>query len=166
MTTSTRLMFGIRTSEAVSLTITAEGQLPPQPPALRIKTGEQDLEIQCSNNAWVVALGAGEHIAYMPAPGDRWFEGQLTFTLSAPVTIVSYKDATRAQLVSWIDNSGILKDSKNPWPPPREGNADLAPPAPSTWLGTLTTMAAEVPPERSGSMDVPPAGTGEPRRWR
>ena len=166
MKIETRLIFGIRTSGDVSLSVTADGPLPPQAPDLRIKTSEQDIAIRCNNSAWVVTLGAGDHIAYMPAQGDSWFSARLTFSLSAPATIISYTGTTRV-LRTWTATAGATSDPKDPWPPPLDSNVDIASLADSTWLSsTLTTMKAQVAIERSDPADEPPAGAAEPSRPR
>ncbi len=170
MKTQTRLIFGIRTSGTVSLSVTAEGQLPQQPPDLRIKTSERDIAIPCSNRTWLTTLDAGDHIAHLPAPGDSWFEAQLRFTLSAPATIVGYS-GTAEKLLTWTTAAGVANDlandPKNPWPPPLEGNADAGLLADSEWLrSTLTTMKAQIAIERSAPPPVPPASAAEPGRTR
>jgi len=143
-----KFIFGIRTSGAVTLTITAEGQLPQQPPDLRIQTSEKECTASCSNKTWIATLGVGDHIAYMPAPGESWFDGRLTFELSAPATIVSYN--TAEVLLAWTHTTGTLSDSKNPWPPPLASNVDTALLADSAWLSsTLATMAGQVTITRS-----------------
>jgi len=167
MTNQIKMLFGIRTSEPVSLSITADGPLPQQPPDLRIKTSEQEIAIPYSDNAWVTTLGAGDHIAYMLAPGDSWFDARLTFSLGAPATIVSCTGAASA-LLTWTATAGVAGDPKNPWPPPLDGNA-TAPLARSAWLGsTLTTMSSQVSRDldRSAPPYAPPAGTGGPGRLR
>lgn len=165
MATQTKLIFGIRTSEPVSLTLTADGPLSQQPPDLLIKTSEQQIAIPCSNNAWVTTLGAGDHIAYMPAPGDRWFDAPLTFTLSAPATIVSCTGAAKEPL-TWTATAGTAGDPKDPWPPPL-ASSDTAPLANPAWLGsTLTTMKSQVSLDRSAPPHAPPAGTSGSGRSR
>lgn len=166
MTTATRLIFGIRTSGTVSLSVTANGQLPQQPPDLRIKTSEKDIAVPYSNNTWVTTLDAGDYIAYMPAPGDSWFDAPLTFTLSAAATLVSYTGTPKV-LQTWTATSVTISDSKNPWPPPLASNVDTALLANSAWLSsTLTTMMAQVTIERSAPASAPPAGTPGPGRLR
>ena len=165
MATQTKLIFGIRTSEPVSLTLTADAPLSRKPPDLLIKTSKQEIAIPYSNNAWVTTLDAGDHIAYMPAPGDSWFETPLTFTLSTPATIVSCKGAAKEPL-AWTATVGTASDPKDPWPPPLDSN-DPAPLANPAWLGsTLTTMKSQVSLDRSAPPHAPPAGTpgsGRPR---
>jgi len=165
MKTDPRFIFGIRTNEAVSLSITADGPLPQQPPDLRIKTSEQDITIPCSSNAWCATLDAGDYIAYVLAPDDSRFDVRLTFTLSTPATIVSSTGTGTTKVLRTWTATGGTNDSKNPWPPPLDGNADITSLPNSTWLSsTLTAMMAEVSIARSDSADVPPAGTVEPFR--
>jgi hypothetical protein len=150
MKTPMRLLFGIRTTGTVSLSITANGPLPSQPPDLRIKTSEQDIGIACSNNTWVASLDAGDHIVYMPASGDCWFEAPLAFTVSAPATLIAPANPSGAPLVSWAGTAGTTSDPKNPWPPPLVGNLDAALLAESTWLcNALMTVDAQISSERS-----------------
>jgi hypothetical protein len=151
-----KIIFGIRTSGAVTLTITAEGQLPQQLPDLWIKTSEKECTVPCSNKTWVTPLGVGDYIVYMPAPGESWFDGRLTFELSAPAMIVSYINTdTAKKLQAWTVAAGTavtvgMADSKNPWPPPLASNVDPAPLADPVWLGsTLATMAEQVTITRS-----------------
>jgi hypothetical protein len=146
MKTPTRLLFGVRTTGTVSLTITASGQLPQQVPDLRICTSGQDVPIPCSNNQWVATLGAGDHVVRLPAPYDTSLDGPLTFTLSDPATIVAAANSSGAPLMSWTATTGMSSDPKNPWPPPATGSAPLA--DSSLLVSRLTTAGAQVDPLR------------------
>jgi hypothetical protein len=150
MKTPTRLLFGVRTSGTIALTVTARGPLLPQPPDLRIRTSGDDIAIRCNNNTWVATLDAGDHVVYMPAPGDRWFDAPLTFTLSAPAIIVAPENRSGGgPLVSWTATTGT-SDPKDPLPPPLTGSPEAALLAESTWLrSTLTTHGAQVSTDRS-----------------
>jgi len=140
-----RLIFGIRTSEPLTLSVTTSGPLPQQPPDLRLKTQGQDTAILCSNNTWVAPLEAGDHIVYMPAPGDSWIDAQLEFTLSAPATIVG-SDGASGTLKTWTAATGA-SDPKNPGPPP---SSSAVPLPGSTWIGcTIAAMSTQVPDARS-----------------
>lgn len=151
MKTPTRLLFGVRTTGTISLTLTASGQLPPQVPDLRICTSGKDVAIPCSNGTWIATLDAGDHVVHLPAPSDDSLDGPLTFTLSAPATIVAAPDRSGAPLVSWTTATGTASsDPKNPWPPPVASALDLALLADSTWLGSaLTTQGSQVSIDRS-----------------
>jgi hypothetical protein len=149
MKTPTRLLFGVRTTGTVSLTITASGQLPPQVPDLCIRASGQDIAISCSNNTWGATLDAGDHIVHLPAPNDDSLDVRLTFTLSAPATIVGPANSSGAPLVSWTATTGT-SDPKDPLPPPATGSLDIALLADSTWLrSTLTTYDLQAFIERS-----------------
>lgn len=146
-----RLIFGIRTTEPVSLTVTTDGQLPSQPPDLRIRTDDQDVAMRCNHNTWVADLSAGDHIAYMPAAGDSWFKAPLTFTLSAPATIVS-RERIGGALLTWNASAGTADDPKNPWPPPLK--IDTAPMSDSTWLNiTLVAMSPQPTNARAAPLE-------------
>lgn len=150
MKTPTRLLFGVRTTGSVSLTLTASGQLPPQVPALRICTRGQDVAIPCSHSTWVATLDAGDHVVHLPAPSDDSLAGPLTFTLSTPAIIVAAANVSGAPLVSWTATTGTSSDPKNPLPPPAIGSLDAAQLSDATWLlGTLTTAGAQAIVERS-----------------
>ena len=145
-----RLLFGVRTTGTVSLTITASGQLPPQVPDLRICTSGQDVAIPCSNSTWVATLDAGDHVVHLPVPNDDSLDGPLTFALSAPATIVAAADPSGAPLVSWTATIGTSSDPKNPLPPPATGSLDIAQLSDSIWLvSRLTTASAQAIVERS-----------------
>lgn len=147
---NTRLLFGVRTTGTVSLTITASGQLPPQVPDLCIRASGQDIAIPCSNNTWVATLDAGDHIVHLPAPNDDSLDGPLTFTLTAPATIVTPANPSGAPLVSWTATTGTSSDPKDPLPPPATSSLDIALLADSTWLSsTLTTYDVQASIERS-----------------
>ena len=158
-----RMIFGIRTTGTVSLVVTADGQLPQPPPDLQIKSSEQDITIPCNKNTWAATLGAGDYVAYMPAPGDSWFSAPLAFTLSAPATIVSREDIS-GPLLTWNATAGAAADDpKNPWPPPLSVNADTVPSTDVTWLNsTLVTMSPEVSVARSAHSPAPTARAREP----
>jgi hypothetical protein len=157
MKIDTRLMFGIRTSGSVSLLVTVDGQLPAQPPDLVISTrGQNDVVISCTNNTWAATLGDGEHVVRMPAPGNSWFEDPVTFSLSAPATIVIPGDTASSPLVTWTATAGAASDPKNPWPPPLAGMLDAGLLADPTWFGdTLTTLREQVSTERSALGHMP-----------
>jgi len=141
-----RLLFGIRTSEPLTLSVTASGPLPPQPPDLQLKTQGQDTTIDCNNGTWVAPLEAGDHVVYMPAPGDGWIDARLEFTLSAPATIVS-SDGASGTLKTWTAATGA-SDPKNPGPPPISSAVPLPPD--STWIGrTIVAMSTQVSDARS-----------------
>ena len=140
-----RLIFGIRTSEPLTLSVTTSGPLPPQPPDLRLKTQGQDTTISCSNGAWVAPLEAGDHVVYMPAPGDHWIDARLEFTLSAPATIIG-RDRASGTLKTWTAATGA-SDPKNPGPPPISSAVPLPG---STWIGcTIAAMSTQVEDARS-----------------
>lgn len=160
MNTPTRLLFGVRTTGTVSLTIKASGQLPPQVPDLCICTSGPDLATPCSNNvwvatpcsnnAWVATLDAGDHVVHLPASSDTSMDGPLTVEFSAPAIIVTAPDPSGAPLVSGTTTISASSDPKNPWPPPATGSLAATTLADSTWLvNTLTTQSAQAIVERS-----------------
>jgi hypothetical protein len=140
MPVDTKLIFGLRTSEDVTLTVT--GQPGPQAPDLLITTSgqEKDTEIAYSAGAWIAPLTAGDYVVRMEAPGDLWFESGVSFTLSAVSTIVIYDAAASPKPMGWTATTGAV-DPKDPWPPPL-----AAEPLPNpTWLGeTLQVLSDNV----------------------
>lgn len=155
MKTPTRLLFGIRTSATVSLVVTANGTLPSQPPDLQISSAAGDLAIPCNGSTWTATLEPGEYAIRMPAPGDRWFEAPLTFTLSAPATIITAAEVSNDALTVCTAATGDARDPKNPWPPPLAGSVALAE---STWLATtLSGWSASISVDRSAPEYTPPA---------
>jgi hypothetical protein len=149
MKTLIRLIFGLRTSGPLSLSVTADGPFPEPPPDLRIRTSGQEIAIPCDNNTWVTTLTPGDHVAYLTVSDERWFENLFTFTLSASAAIVTYDKKARA-LVIWTGKAGNASDPKNPWPPPLAATIDPATLGDLTWLsGTLTTLNAQVSTDRS-----------------
>lgn len=118
MSVDTKLIFGLRTSEDVTLTVT--GQPGAQAPDLLIKTSGQvnDAVIPYGDGAWTATLTAGDHIVRMEAPGDSWFDGEVKFTLSSASTIVIHGAAGSPKPIGWVATAGAVNDPKNPWPPP------------------------------------------------
>lgn len=156
-----RLIFGIRTSKALTLSVTTNGKLPEQPPDMRLKTQEQDIAIPCSNGSWCATMEAGDHVVYMPAPGDSWVDAQLELTLSAPATFVG-SDGVNSTLKTWTAATGAV-DPKNPGPPPLSGAVPLPG---STWIGcTIVAMSAEVSDARSAPQE-PATSTPEQGPFR
>ena len=150
MKTPTRLLFGVRTTGSVSLTLTPSGQLSSQAPELCVRTSGQTSAIACCNNSWVAILDAGDHIIHLPAPSDRSLDAPLTFTFSAPTTLVAPADSSGTRLVSWTAATGASSDPKDPLPPPLTGGIDLSLLPDSTWLhSTLTSQGAQAYVERS-----------------
>jgi hypothetical protein len=140
MPIDTKLIFGLRTSEDVTLTVT--GQPGPQAPDLLItRSGqEKDTVIEYSDGAWIATLTSGDYVVRMEAPGDLWFESGVSFTLSAASTIVSYDAAVSSKPMGWIATTSAV-DPKNPWPPPLA--AELLPN--QMWLGeTLQVLSDNV----------------------
>jgi hypothetical protein len=163
----TKLLFGIRTSQTLSLVVTAAGTLPAQLPDLQITSAGQERAIRWSGNDWTVTLASGEHTVRLTADGDRWFDGAVTFTLSAPATIVSRASRT-GPLVTFTETTGTAtpaEDPKNPWPPPRK--AASTPLVEPTWIGTtLTTLGEQVSTDRSAHVPESPAAASPPGRLR
>ena len=118
MTIDTKLIFGLRTSEDITLTVT--GQPGAQAPDLQIKTNGQaeDTVITYGNGAWTTKLAPGDHVVRMAAARDSWFDGEVTFTLSSASTIVVYAAGASSQPMAWLATTGAVNDPKNPWPPP------------------------------------------------
>lgn len=148
-----KLLFGIRTSEAVSLSITTQAKLSEQPPSLMIRPsgGPQDTAVFCSGNTWAATLNSGDHVIYMAASGDSWFDGPVSFTFSAPVMIVALTSSQALQ--AWTAAKGTVGanplDAKNPLPPPGS-NVESAPPLDAAWLtSTLVEMNAGAQDARS-----------------
>lgn len=149
MKTIIRLIFGLRTSEPLTLSVTATGPFPEPPPDLRISTNGQEIAVPCNNNTWVTNLAPGDQVASLTVSDDRWFDVPFAFELSALATIITY-DPTRRPPVIWNGKAGNASDPKNPWPPPLAATIDPATLGDLTWLsGTLTTLNAQVVTDRS-----------------
>ena len=157
-----KLIFGVRTGGTVSLSVTAQGQLPDQPPSLMIKSDAKETTVSCSNNTWTATLDAGDHVVYMPAPGDSWFEDSLSFALSTPVTIVSLSSSQSPQ--AWTAATGTVgaspNDAKNPLPPPGDKSF---PPLDATWLTSMLVQMTPSPnrtaPDHLFARSSEPAGS-------
>ncbi|HEX4419563.1 MAG TPA: hypothetical protein VH165_16735 [Kofleriaceae bacterium] len=148
-----KLLFGIRTSGAVSLSVTTQAQLPDPPPSLMIKTAKstQDTAVSCSNQTWATTLVPGDYVIYMPALGDSWFNGPVSFALGAPVTIVGLSSSQAPE--AWTAATGTVdanpEDTKNPLPPPST-NVESALLFDATWLtSTLIQIQMNPSPDRS-----------------
>lgn len=118
MPVDAKFIFGVRTSETVTLTLTGHpGAIVPD---LLIKTRGKvnDAVIGYDSGAWTATLVAGDYIVWMAVPEGGWFEGDVQFTLSTASTIVSYGDSTWSKLVAWLATSGAVRDPKYPPPPP------------------------------------------------
>lgn len=144
MPVDTKLIFGLRTSEDVTLTVT--GQPGPRAPDLQIKTDGQaeDTVIGYGNGGWTAKLAAGDHVVRMTASGDSWFDGEVRFTLSSASTIVIYATRASSQPMAWLATTGVVgavNDPKNPWPPP----VAAEPLSNQTWLSqTLQALNKEL----------------------
>lgn len=148
MKSSVRLLVGIRSSVATTLTVTLNGMPPPHPLGLRIlKAGVPDQVIQNSGATWTASLGAGDHVVYLPVSAEAWFTDPLSFSLGAEAVIVILGEQPRS-LVSWTSNVGIAADPKDPVPTPNASPLvyELAN---SDWLlDTLKAKRDEISPER------------------
>jgi hypothetical protein len=169
MKITTKLLFGIRNSETISLVVTTDGTLPAQPPDLEITTGGQAISIPCSDNAWSATLDSGDHTVRLSAANDSWFDGAVAFTLSAPATIVSRESATSTNLVTFTVTAGTAspaRDPKNPWPPPLVGKGGT-PLVEPTWIGSkLALLGDQVSTDRSAHEPVAPTAASAPARRR
>jgi hypothetical protein len=118
----TKLIFGLRTDEEVTLTVTGHPKEPA--PDLLITTNGQakDAVIAYDNAAWTATLPAGDHVIRME-PGERWFDGEVSFTLSATSMIVIHGDEASPKPMAWHATIGAVNNPKNPWPPPRISEA-------------------------------------------
>jgi hypothetical protein len=119
MSSSIKLLFGLRTSETVTITVT--GSPGPQAPDLRISTqgSPNDAVAPYTSGAWTATVSPGDHVVRMEAPGELWFAGEIQFALSVPATIVGYGNATAPQPMAWASASGSFADDpKYPVPPP------------------------------------------------
>jgi hypothetical protein len=118
----TKLIFGLRTDEEVTLTVTGHPK-DPAPDLLITTHGQtQDAVIAYDNGAWTATLPAGDYVVRME-PGDHWFEGEVKFTLSAASMIVIHGDEASPKPMAWRDMVGAVNNPKNPWPPPRISEA-------------------------------------------
>ena len=154
-----KLLFGIRTGGTVSLSVTAQGQLPDQPPFLMVKSDAQEIAVSCNNNTWTATLDAGDYVVYMPASGDSWFKNSVSFALSAPVTIISLSSSQSPQ--AWTATTGTVgaspNDAKNPLPPPSKESVS---PLDAMWL---TSTLLQMTPSRTAPDQLFAAST-EPAR--
>lgn len=145
-----QLLFGIRATGPLNLTVTAAGDLPAQPPELRIKTAGQEIPIPYSGGMWSTTVAAGDSIIYMPVHGSGCFFGPVSFTLSASATIITVPSGSESP-ISWTATSGATvgpRTVKDPWPPAL--SAQVAPLANPGWIGgALGAMATQVANLRS-----------------
>jgi hypothetical protein len=141
MSVDTKLIFGLRTSEDVTLTVTGQPRV--QAPDLQIKTNGQakDTVIAYSNGAWTTTLTAGDHVVRMAASRDSWFDGQVRFTLSSASMIVVLATGVSPPPMAWFATTGAVDDPKDPWPPP----AAAEPLSNQAWLSeTLQALNNEI----------------------
>lgn len=159
MKIATRMLFGVRASSSVSLSITVNGKLPAQPPDLVITTRRQaDTMVACNDNTWTVSLGAGDHVVFLPEPEGGSIQDPVVFTFDAPVTIVVPGDTTSASPVTWTAAAGAVSNPKDPWPPPFVDKLDGAALVDATWFnGTLTNLSTQVLLQRSAPDHLPRA---------
>jgi hypothetical protein len=113
----TKLIFGLRTSQVV--TLKATGQPRPPAPDLLVTTSGQpdDAVIAYGEDAWTATLPPGDHIVRLETPGDSWFDGNVAFTLSAASLIVIHGDAASPKPMAWLGTNSV-SNPKNPWPAP------------------------------------------------
>ncbi len=149
MKTSARLLFGVRSSVEVTLTVTVSGSPLPLSLDLHIlTTGVRDRAVPCNGTSWTVTLAAGEHVVYLPVPNEAWFREPLSFSLSAPATLVIPGERPDS-LVSWTSDLGLAADPKNPLPPPHL-NRRVDDPASASWLrDQLITILEGIALERT-----------------
>ncbi len=148
MKSSVRLLVGIRSSTATTLTVTVNGAPPPHPLELRIlKAGASDQVIRNSGATWTASLGAGDHVVYLPVSAEAWFPDPLSFSLSAEVVIVILGEPPRSP-VSWTSNVGIAADPKNPVPTPNATPLVYELAGADWLLDTLKAKREEISPER------------------
>lgn len=130
MATETKLLFGINTVEATTLTV--PGPATAQPALIAtcrdgsVITAPYDLGAK----RWVIGLGTHDYVIKLALTKTEWFDGALTITAGAYANYVYYgpvpggADATVAWRALVADSSG---DPKDPWPPPGPDLVTLPP---------------------------------------
>lgn len=159
MKTSARLLFGVRVSRQVRLSMTVDGG-PQLPQDLQIRSVDAgDRAVAHQNAAWTVVLEAGDHIVLLPAHGEAWFEEPVHLSLDVPATIFIVSDSVAGALISWTTDLSVASDPKNPWPPPAISSCTEVPPGSSWFLETLTALRDEIRVDRS--MEETPSWRGK-----
>jgi hypothetical protein len=152
MSMQIKLLFGLRTSESVTLTVNA---VPDEPaPDLRILSNGQtdDVIIAYANEGWRVRLVPGDHVVRIETPADSDFAG-VQFTLSPAATIIGGDVAEPSKLVAWTA-PGAVNNPKDP----RLLSCTAVPLVEESWLSqTLRSLASTIPIDSADrSMPVSP----------
>jgi hypothetical protein len=149
MKKSARLLFGVRASAEVTLTVVVRGAPPPQPLELQICTsGGADRAVHSSGTTWTTTLAPSEHTVFLPIPNDVRLEDSLSVSISEPVRIVVLAGQAGA-LASWITDVGISADPKNPWPPPNVSHLGYEPTGSGWMRDKLATFREGIALERT-----------------
>ncbi|MBK9034652.1 MAG: hypothetical protein IPL61_25865 [Myxococcales bacterium] len=130
MATETKLLFGLNTIEATTLTV--PGPATAQPALIAtcrdgsVITAPYDLVAK----RWVIDLGTHDYLIKLALTKTEWFDGALTITASVDTNFVYFgplpggAEAT----VAWRELVAVSDgDPKDPWPPPGLDLVTLSP---------------------------------------
>jgi hypothetical protein len=141
MVTPTKLIFGVRVSQATKLDVDGGPHGKPLPLWLTTRDRGEATDVACEQGTWTVELSQGDHMVRILAPApDDWFDGVLRFTVAPEAAIVFYgppRPRAEYALLAWRATEGTTgglygSDPKDPWPPPLD--TVIAPFEDAQWL--------------------------------
>jgi hypothetical protein len=111
-----KLIYGVRTSGTVTLTV--NGSPTANPPALHVRTlGGTEATIPYANTRWSATLQAGDHVIWMTPSNDTWFDGEVVISSNPESQFIGcHKSEGCAK--TWRATSFVVEDPKDPGSPP------------------------------------------------
>jgi hypothetical protein len=123
----TKLIFGIRTSQATRLIVSDGPTSTPVPLLVTTRDKPGQACIPCEGGVWTVDLPLGDHVVSIEISNeDDWFDETLRFSVNPSASIVSLGPQGAIpvpSIASWSvmegsTNEGGGSNPKDPWPPP------------------------------------------------
>lgn len=154
MTVYTKLLFGVRTTAEVTLTVV--GNVGTTAPQLLVQTCGQpgQTAVDCVNGTWAKTLPPGDHVVRIEMTSDQLFGGSVDITLTPPSTILVVPNQNDGSVTAW---SGVKasSDPKNPIPPPVQ--LDVVSLPNGDWLAaTLTQLTKQIVLPARDPVHMPP----------
>src|SRR4051812_9341052 len=91
MAIPTKLIFGIRTSQATKLVVTGGPTSTTLPLLITTRDTPTETSVPCTQGGWTADLMKGDHMVRIEISNENdWFEGMLKFAVSPGAAIVWY----------------------------------------------------------------------------
>lgn len=142
-----KLLLGVRADKGATITVKVDKK-PDSMPVLQVHSeGQPVTGKEGADQAWIVELGAGDHVLLLAVHEGERFEGQVRFVIDREVTTFLVGNSPE-DIYGGTTPIGVAENPKDPWPPPAPNRAYAAEEVP--WLAaTLWRLSQGLDPTRS-----------------